>query len=77
MECFIISKGGFAQISLTLFLPGGSKGADGRVKLMMPSPQVLCVGGEWLQAGHLGATLNQVSTGSRLDPAESSRGCCR
>lgn len=72
-----MSKGGFAQISLILILPGGNHGADdGRVKLMIKPSSSLCWR-EWLQAGHLVATLSQVSTGSRVYPAESSRGCYR
>lgn len=38
-----MSKGGYAQISLSLFLPEGTKVADGHVKLRMHSPQALCV----------------------------------
>lgn len=43
MECFIMSKGRYAQILLLLLLPEGMKVADGHVKMKMHSLQVLCI----------------------------------
>ena len=53
-----MSKGGYTQISLSLFLPEGTKVVDSPVKLRMRSPQFSVFGTEWLQAGPLVTTLN-------------------